>query len=444
MTDERGGWPPTTLPRMRTTPPGPASRALAPRLRRVESRNVTHLGPDFPVFWQRARGTAVEDADGNAYLDLTGAFGVAVAGHAHPGITSAVSEQASTLLHAMGDVHPPVKKVELLERLSGLLPWGEDTRTVLATSGSEAVEIALKTALLATGRPGLVAFEGAYHGLTVGALAATARADFREPFSPRLYPGVQFVPFPGAAEEAESCLVLLDRSLAAGDGDPVGAVVVEPIQGRAGVRVPPPGFLKAVARRAREAGALFVLDEVFTGFGRTGALLACTHEGVTPDVVCLGKAMGGGLPLSACAGPRRIMDAWPPSSGEALHTSTFLGHPLACAASLAVLDLLEGEDLVGRARELGPRLLRGLAERLEGRKGVVEVRGRGLFVGIVLEGDGAGVRVAEEALRRGVLVLPAGDRGEVVQLSPPLVVTGDEIDVACRILDEAVAAALGR
>lgn len=150
------------------------------------------------------------------------------------------------------------------------------------------------------------------------------------------------------------------------------------------------------------------------------------------------------MPLSACAGPRRIMDAWPPSSGEALHTSTFLGHPLACAASLAVLDLLEEEGLVGRARELGPRLLRGLAERLEGRKGVVEVRGRGLFVGIVLEGDGAGVRVAEEALRRGVLVLPAGDRGEVVQLSPPLVVTGDEIDVACRILDEAVAAALGR
>ncbi len=443
MTDEPDDWPPASLPRMRTAPPGPASRALASRLRRVESRNVTHLGADFPVFWRRARGMAVEDADGNAYLDLTGAFGVAVTGHAHPGVTRAVSEQASTLPHAMGDVHPPVKKVELLERLSGLLPWGEDTRTVLATSGSEAVEIALKTALLATGRPGLVAFEGAYHGLTVGALAATARSDFREPFAPRLYPGVRFVPFPGAAEEAESCLALLDRSLAAGEGDPVGAVVMEPIQGRAGVRVPPPGFLKAVARRAREAGALLVLDEVFTGFGRTGALLACTHEGVTPDVVCLGKAMGGGLPLSACAGPRRIMDAWPSSSGEALHTSTFLGHPLACQASLAVLDLLEDEDLVGRARELGPRLLRGLAEGLEGREGVAELRGRGLFVGIALEGEGAGVRVAEEALRRGVLVLPAGDRGEVVQLSPPLVITEDQIDAACRILDEAVAAALG-
>jgi len=485
-------------PHLPVPPPGPASRQLMERLRRVESQNVTFVGEDFPVAWRRARGTAVEDADGNVYLDFTGAFGVAVAGHAHPRITRAIQEQAARLAHGMGDVHPPVRKVELLERLAGVLPWGQESRTVLASSGSEAVEIALKTALLATGRPGIVAFEGGYHGLTMGALASTARDDFRAPFRPRLYSGVRWLPFPDTApdaeggagfgearppdppraQRAEASLAALARALEegvggdpdggpgggrGGDGDdggggeggsggeggrsgagvPVGAVIVEPIQGRAGVRVPPPGFLAEVGRITREAGALLIFDEVFTGFGRTGRRFALDYEGVTPDLICLGKALGGGLPLSACAGSREVMDAWPRSSGEALHTSTFLGHPLACASALAFLEVLEEEELAERAGRAGARLLAGLRERLGGMGRVREIRGRGLFVGIELDRPGAGAAVAAAALRRGLLILPAGDRGQVVELSPPLVVTDREVEAACRLLEEAIGQVTG-
>lgn len=429
------------LPAVRERPPGPRSRALAARLRAAESRNVTYLDRDFPVFWEEARGSNVRDADGNVYLDLTGAFGVAVCGHGNERVTRSIAEQAGRLAHGMGDVHPPVRKLELLERLADLAPWPE-ARTVLASTGSEAVEIALKTALLATGRPGILAFRGGYHGLTLGALATTHRSEFRSPFRDRLYGGVAFAPFPTSASgEGQAALseVLSDvRRLLAGGapgGDEIGAVLVEPIQGRAGVRIPPGGFLTGVADAAREAGAVVIFDEVFTGFGRTGEWLAFRHEDVAPDLVCVGKALGGGLPLSGCLGRRDVMDAWPPSEGEALHTSTFLGHPLGCAAALAVLDELEERELVARAAGLGAEVLGWLRAGLRDVPHVREVRGRGLFLGVELgdpgSGDpleGGGARVAAAALARGLLVLPAGDRGHVVELAPPLVLTREQAE----------------
>ncbi|HZD04272.1 MAG TPA: aminotransferase class III-fold pyridoxal phosphate-dependent enzyme, partial [Longimicrobiales bacterium] len=234
------------LPSVTVTPPGPGSRDLAARLRGTESRNVTWLGEDFPIFWTEARGANVRDADGNVYLDLTGAFGVALAGHGHPRVVGAIREQAARLVHGMGDVHPPAVKVELLERLGLLAPW-RDARTVLASTGSEAVEIALKTALLATDRPGILAFAGGYHGLTLGALAATARSHFRRAFQARIYPGVARAPFPWGPEagEGERALEVVEECLRRGapGGDPIGAVILEPVQGRAGVRIPPAGFL---------------------------------------------------------------------------------------------------------------------------------------------------------------------------------------------------------
>jgi 4-aminobutyrate aminotransferase-like enzyme len=411
------------LPKLVVPPPGPVTRALAGRLRKVESRNVTWLGDDFPVFWTEARGANVRDADGNVYLDLTGAFAVALAGHGHPWITEAIRRQAGILTHAMGDVHPAEVKVRLLERLGALTPWDEP-RAVLANAGSEAVEAALKTALLATGRPGIVAFRRGYHGLTLGALATTSREDFRTPFRSRLYPGVRFAPFPTREEALAPALQILEEALESGeaDGHPVGAVILEPIQGRGGVRVPAPGFLEGVALRARQAGALLIFDEVFTGVGRTGATFAYEHEGVVPDLLCLGKALGGGLPLSACVGPASVMDAWPESTGEALHTSTFLGHPLACAAALAFLEVLEKEDLPGRARQAGGRFFGYLEEAVGELPGVREIRGRGLLLGIELDEAGAGARAAAAALREGLLVLPAGEQGEVVELTPPALI----------------------
>jgi 4-aminobutyrate aminotransferase-like enzyme len=426
-------------PAMRVRPPGPGSADRSRRLRVAESQNVTFLSDTFPVFWSEAQGTNVRDVDGNIYVDLTGAFGVSVAGHAHPAIVEAIRMQAGTLVHGMGDVHPPAIKVELLERLCALSPW-TDAKGILASTGSEAVEIALKTALLATGHPGVIAFQGGYHGLTLGALSTTARSYFREPFREWLPDSVSFVPFPdphlAPEEESTRCLRALDRVLRASAeaGVPVGAVVIEPIQGRAGVRVPPPRFLAGVAERARQAGALVIFDEIFTGLGRTGSLFAFESENITPDVLCLGKALGGGLPLSCCIASAGVMDAWPPSPGEALHTSTFLGHPLSCAASLALLGVLEEEGLVERAGTEGSRLIGLLTEALADSVPSAQVRGRGLFIGIDLGSEpphppsGSAAAAAAALLHDGIMVLPAGEAGAVIEITPPFTISRPQVD----------------
>ena len=438
------------LPSLMAQPPGPRSRAFAERLRSVESRNVTYLSEDFPVFWEEAKGANVRDVDGNVFLDFTGAFGVSLAGHTHPRIQRALVEQSERLVHGMGDVHPPALKVELLERLSSLAPW-EETRTVLGSSGSEAVEAALKTSQLSTGRSGIIAFDGAYHGLTLGSLAVTERPDFREPFRARVHQGVSFAPYPQTGEEAGAALETVERLLSVGVGDPphrVAAVVVEPIQGRAGVRIPAPGFLAALAERTRAGGALLIFDEIFTGLGRTGVVFEHERDGVLPDLVCLGKALGGGLPLSACLGSREVMDVWPESGGEALHTSTFLGHPLSCATALAFLDVLEDEGLVGRSLDLGHQIVSRLDEALSTVPGLTHVRGRGLLIGIELGAEGggaaaaAGARVAEAALKQGLLVLPAGGQGEVVEIAPPAVTTDEQVDFGLTCLVDSIGEAL--
>lgn len=436
----------TQRPHLVTEVPGPRSRALGARLRAVESRNVTYLGDDFPVFWDAALGANVRDADGNVYLDLTAAFGVALVGHADPEVVGAVAAQAKRLVHGMGDVHPPIAKVELLEALARLLGWS-DPRTVLGTSGSEAVEVALKTARLASGKPGVLAFSGGYHGLTVGALSVTARDTFRRPVSERLFPGVVHLPFPGAPDDP-ALLEQLDRVLDAGTpSGPIGSVVIEPVQARGGVRAVPKWFADALMSRVRERRLVLIADEIYTGLGRCGAVLASTRVGLEPDIVCLGKVLGGGMPISACVAPARVMDAWPESDGEALHTSTFLGHPLACAAAGVVLSRLEG-GLIDHAESLGRRLVLGLLEGLAAQieAGTVEVRGLGLLVGVEMRDRvgspiaGAGVNVGERLLRMGIMALPAGDAGEVIELSPPAVLTDEQLSCAIEVVVAAVRA----
>lgn len=413
----------------------PVNRDLAERLSRVEARNVTSLRP-VPPFWTEAAGATVVDADGNRYLDFTGAFGVALAGHRHPRVIERIRAQADRLVHGMGDVHPPAIKVEFLEALAEMMPWPE-SRTILGITGSDAIEAALKTAQLATGRTGIVAFAGSYHGTTLGALAATHREHFRRPFAERLADHVRFAPFPSSADTAGRALEAIETLLAGWGPVEVAAVVVEPIQGRAGVRVPPPGFLADLAERTRTAGALFIADEVFTGMGRTGDLFAFEPDAIRPDLICLGKALGGGMPLSACCGSREVMDAWPPSSGEAIHTSTFLGHPLSCAGGLSFLELLRSEDLAGRAKHLGALARDYLAANLGVDDGVADVRGRGLMLGVELEGARGASRaaaVADRARRRGLIVLPAGEWGEVVELTPPATLTEAELEQGLGIL----------
>lgn len=413
--------PATLPPALATDIPGPRSRALAARLARVETRDVTCLAPEPPIFWERAAGSNVWDVDGNRFVDLGAGFGVANAGHAHPRVVAAIHAQSERLLHAMGDVHPAAVKVELLERLAALFPGGGPARATLGSSGSDAVEIALKTAMLATGNPGVVAFEGAYHGVSLGALDTSGFGAFRGPFGKRMPFVTAFARYGDA-----------DVHLAAGGlAHRVGAVLVEPIQGRGGERIPPDGFLAALRALCDRNGWLLIFDEVYTGFGRTGRWFACEHEGVVPDLLCVGKGLASGMPISACIGRAAVMDAWPVSTGEALHTQTFLGHPPGCAAALASIAVLEEEKLVERAAELGAFALDRLQRAIPS---AVDVRGRGLLLGIECRDGETAQRACARALRSGVIVVPSGERGEVIALSPPLSIERDILALALDVV----------
>ena len=417
-------------------------------LQRYESRNVTFIEADgsWPIVWERARGVHVWDAAGRKYLDLTSAFGVAAAGHANPRVVRAGQRQMAKLLHAMGDVHPHALKAELARELSRITfeRWGSsklkaqglaDAKTIFCNSGFEAVEAALKTALLATGRRGIIAFEGAYHGLGYGALNATHRAMFRAPFREQLGKFGRFVPFPTAPEQLANTEAALRRAFRQ---TPIGAILVEPVQGRGGVRIPPPAFLPLLRRLCDEHGALLLLDEIFTGFGRTGKWFACEHSGVVPDVSCLGKALTGGFPLSACVGRADVMDAaWPATQGEAIHTSTFLGHPVGCAMALAQIAELKSRSLIERSARLGERLLTGLSQVQSPKSKVVaRARGLGLLAGLeLLHADGSpatgeSLRVIKALLHRGFILLPEGEHSNVIGFTPPLTITDAQLETA--------------
>jgi 4-aminobutyrate aminotransferase/(S)-3-amino-2-methylpropionate transaminase len=408
------------LPSIVTSVPGPRSSAFAEELSRVEcpaltmrrARRAEKSGaPHDPLCWQEAHGANVRDVDGNVFVDLTAGFGAALLGHAHGPVVAAVSGQLARLVHALGDVHPSDTKVHLLQELAALAPF--PARVILGLSGADAVEAALKTALLATGRPGVLAFEGGYHGLSHGPLAACGYGEgFRAPFAAQLNPHVSFAPYPVAPDEAARSLERVEAVLRGGT---VGAVLVEPVQGRGGVRVPPPGFLAELARLAHAHGALLVADEIYTALGRTGSMLRSLDEGCDADLLCLGKALGNGLPVSACLGREEVMAAWGDPDHEAIHTSTFLGNPPACAAALTCLAEVRARDVPALARERG-ELLRKLLAPLG-----VGVRGAGLLLGVEL-GERS-LAVGRQLLERGYLVLAAGAPPSVLCLTPPVSIT---------------------
>lgn len=416
------------LPKILTPPPGPRSRELSLRLGALEAPGVNTLFAGQPaLLWEEAHGANVRDVDGNLYLDVTSGFGVAAVGHAHPEVVRAVREQAGVLLHGLGDVHAHPRRVELAERLVRLAPV-DSPQVFFAISGAEAVEIALKTAVAATGRPGVLAFEPSYHGLTLGALAVTSRPEFRAPFASHLHSHVRRLPY--ACEPAR-----IEEVLRAGD---VAAVIVEPIVGREGVLVPPPGWLARLADLCRSTGTLLIADEIFTGFGRTGRLFVVAEEGVRPDLLCCGKALGGGLPIAAVLGRRDLLACWE-TPGEALHTATFLAHPLACAAALATLDVLEREELPARAARLGGLVglrLDGWRERFPEK--IADVRGRGLLWGVELRDRERAKHWTAAALQGGVLMLAGGPEGKVAQIVPPLTIAEEQLRVVLDLLEDAL------
>ncbi len=412
------------LPEIVVPPPGPRSRELSAALGKLEAPGVNTLyGGEPSILWEEARGANVRDVDGNIYIDLTSGFGVAAVGHRHPRVVAAVREQAGRLLHGLGDVMAHPLRVELARRLVGIAPV-DDPQVFFAISGAEAVEIALKTALGATGLPGVLAFEPSYHGLTLGALNATSREEFRAPFAAHLHGHVRRLPFAGDLARVEEAL--------AGGG--IGAAIVEPIVGREGVLIPPDGWLAALAALCRKHGALLIADEIFTGFGRTGTLFAVEHEGVRPDVLCCGKALGGGVPIAAVIARRDLFRCWD-TPGEALHTATFLANPLACAAALAVLDVLQEEDLPARAARLGGTLGRRLATWPGRFPAVEEIRGRGLLWGVQLRTAESAKRWVLAAWSRGVLLLAGGPEGRVAQIVPPLTIREEQWEGAAGVLE---------
>jgi 4-aminobutyrate aminotransferase-like enzyme len=418
-------------------------------LRRYESRNVTFLDPngDWPIVWQRARGVHVWDAEGKKYLDLTAAFGVAAAGHANARVVRAGQKQMATLLHAMGDVHPHALKAQLARELSRITfeRWrgrgakrnARTGKTIFCNSGFEAVEAALKTAMLATGKRGVIAFAGAYHGLGYGALNATHREHFRGKFRAQLGEFAEFAPF----DCDEAALGAAVRRLKG----QFGAVLVEPVQARGGINIPSARFLPMLRRVCDEHGALLILDEIYTGFCRTGKRFACEHSHVTPDVICLGKALTGGFPMSACVGRDDVMDAaWPASSGEAIHTSTFLGHPVGCAMALANIQEIRANKLAERSARMGEVLLREL-RGIKSPAGIqLSSRGIGLMAGIELrQSDGTAatelsLRTVKKLLHRGFILLPEGEHGNVISFTPPLTITEAQIRRAVGVLAEEV------
>lgn len=440
------------LPSLKTEIPGPRSRELAAKLRRFESRNVTCLADDWPVFWERAEGVNVWDADGNRFLDLTSAFGVAGLGHTNAEVRDALRTQAGALLHAMGDVHPTALKADLCERLSAVTfeKWGAGRgRVILANSGFEAVEAALKTSLLHSGKAGVIAFSGGYHGLGFGALAAGGIPFFREPFRAQLKDFATILPYPGCFR----CPRGVTDGYRIGDGDfpncstgcltrlrddlekairhrEIGAILVEPIQGRGGCVVPPLDFMRLLRQVCDEHKLLLIADEILTGFNRTGALFACDHFGVVPDVICLGKALTGGFPLSACVGRSDIMDAWPESTGEALHTSTFLGNPLGCSMALASLRIHSDPAVAKSVRERGRALKTGLKKIPSPR--VADIRGVGLMLGAEMvkpngEPDAPfAISLAKQALRDGIVILADSPAGNVLSFTPAFSITAEE------------------
>ncbi len=395
-------------------------------------RGVAAEVPAGTVVFATAKGSNVEDVDGNRYVDLAAGFGALLLGHGHPSHLRVVELASARLLQALGDVHPSDAKIALLERLSGLFPE-PGARVILGQSGADAVTAALKTSLLATGRPGVLAFRGGYHGLSYAPLAASALRDgYRAPFAAQLNPHVTFLDFPVSAAASERVLADARATLASGT---VGAVVIEPLLGRGGCVVPPAGFVAALGALAREQGALLVADEIWTGLGRAGSMLRSVTEGARPDVVCLGKGLGGGIPISACVGSDSVMRAWR-REPEVVHTSTFAGAPLGCAAAIATLDVLSRERLVARSAERGALWLERLGEALRDVPGVVEVRGAGLMIGIDLGSKpGAATRVARRLLEVGYVVSTGGGNREIVVLTPAL-------NVADTLLDGFVAAAV--
>ena len=407
-----------SVPRLVTELPGPNAREWIARDAAVASPSMARVYDLVPA---RGAGCTIEDVDGNRFLDFNAGIAVTATGHCHPAVVEAIERQARDLIHYCGSDWAMPGYTEVCERLAASAPWDGPSRVFLANSGTEAVEGAIKLARAATGRPNVVAFLGAFHGRSLGSLSLTAsKAHYRGGFGP-LQAGVYHAPY-GVSGYIEDVIF---RHLTVPED--VAAIVVEPLQGEGGYLVPPPGWLAELRDVCDRHGIVLVADEVQSGVGRTGTMWTIEQDDVAPDVLLTGKGLASGLPLAAVVG-RADLFTW----GAGRHGSTFGGNAVACAAALATLDLVEG-GLAEHAAKVGNQLMERLrVVQVDHSDKVVDVRGRGLMIGIELPDHDAAEALEQACFRAGLLVLTCGPAA--VRLAPPLVVTPEQADLAVDLL----------
>ncbi len=431
-----------TVPHLRTELPGPNARALLERDQRVMSPSYTR---GYPLVVARGSGAVIEDVDGNLFLDFTAGIAVTATGHCHPHVTAAIKDQADKLLHMSGTDFYYEPEIALAERLAAIAPGPSPKKVFFTNSGAESLEAALKLARWHTGRSHVIAFLGAFHGRTYGAMSLSgSKIVHRRGFSP-LVPDIHHVPFPRGCSQcriAAECVCVRQiedtvlKRIA--PPDEVAAIFVEPIQGEGGYYVPPAGFLPALRHLCDKHGMLLVADEVQTGMGRTGRMFAVQHWNVEPDIVCLAKGIASGMPLGAMIAKSEVM-TWPSGS----HASTFGGNPVSCRAALATLELLEA-GMIENAAQRGEQLKRGLETIQKSHSDLLgEVRGLGLMVAVDVLAEGQHApklrdRLVDTGFHHGLLLLGCGE--SAVRFSPPLCITAEQVDIALEIFAKVVAA----
>jgi len=432
---------------LRTEIPGPRSREIVERMRRVVA---SPLAVTFPVVADSARGATLTDVDGNTFIDFAGGVGCLNVGHSHPEVVAAAQEQLERFSHTDFTIVPYEVYVSLAERLADLAPISGPVKAAFFNAGTEAVENAVKFARLATKRPAVIAFEGGFHGRTYLSLSLTSKVrpykDGLGPFAPEIYR----LPFPNEYRRVSvaDALDALERALVMQVApESVAAIVVEPVQGEGGFVVAPPEFMAGLRRVCDKHGIVLVADEVQTGFARTGRFFACEHFDVEPDLICIAKSIAMGLPLSGVLGRASLMDA----GHVGAVGGTFVGNPVAQAAALAVLDVIDDESLVERSAQLGETIRGRMLGWQERWPAVGDVRGLGSMLAIEFVSDPSSRAPAPElahavvdaALARGLLLITCGVYGNCIRVLVPLVVSDAELDEALGAWEEALAASLG-
>ncbi len=427
------------------TPATTASGAIRERTRGLEGAGLRTFGADDPIVWERTEGSRVWDADGNVFLEMNGGFAAASIGFCHPRVTAAIVEQAGVMTHCPSAA-PSAVRAAFYERLIGIAP-AELTRIIPAITGSQTTEIAVALARAVTGRRDVIAYSGGYVGRSPASVTYAGKPSYRAPLG--VPAGAQFLPYPDdyrspwalGADAGEAALALLDHFLndpGSGVAKPA-CILLEPVQGNGGAVVAPDAFLRGLRERCDRHGIVLIFDEIQCGFGRTGRMWACDHAGVAPDLMTVGKGIGGGLAVSAVLGREELMHWWSPDAVS----STFLTNALGFAAGCAAIDVLLEERLTERAERMGAHALERLRSGLVSVPGVGDVRGRGLLLGVELVEsaetrvpDAARTKAVCAAMReRGVIVGYSGRAGNVVKLSPPLVVDDADWD---RVIDDLV------